>query len=91
MDEKYIERVKRTLDETHDWPAVFMFKFIVPSSNEKIAEVEALFNAHTAEIRMKQSRNGKYTSITAREVMTDAHSVLECYDKASKIDGLIAL
>lgn len=91
MDQSDIERIKKTLDQTHEWPSVFIFKFIVPSKNEKIAEVEALFNAKTAEIRMTQSRNGKYTSITAREVMTEAQAVLDCYEEASKIEGLIAL
>lgn len=91
MNESDIERIKKTLDQTHEWPAVFMFKFIVPSDNERIAEVEALFDSETAEIRMKESRNGKYTSITAREVMTDADSILDCYKRAAKIEGLIAL
>lgn len=91
MDQQVLERVKRTLNETHKWPTVFMFKFIVPSENEKIAEVEALFESETAEIRLKQSSNGKYTSITAREVMVDAQSVLDCYAKAANIESLIAL
>ncbi len=91
MDQSDIERVKKALDQTHEWPSIFMFKFIVPSDNEKIAEVESLFNSNTAEIRMNESRNGKYTSVTAREVMTDSISVLDIYKKASKIEGLIAL
>ena len=91
MNESDFDRIKRTLDETHDWPAVFLFKFIVPSDIEKIARVEALFNTKTADIKSKESRNGKYTSISAREVMTSSDSVLDCYKKASEIEGLIAL
>lgn len=86
-----LERIKSTLDQHHNWPSVYMFKFIVPSENDKIAQVEALFNSKTAEIKMNQSKNGKFTSITAKEVMTDADSVLNCYMEASKIDGLISL
>ena len=91
MNDSDFERIKNTLDQTHDWPSVFLFKFIVPSESDKIARVEALFNSETAEIRMRESRNGKYTSISAREAMTSAESVLECYQKASEIEGLIAL
>lgn len=91
MDQSDIERIKKTIDETHEWPSVFMFKFIVPSDNVRIAEVEALFNTQTAQIRMNASRNGKYTSITAHEVVTDAENVMDVYKKASKIEGLIAL
>lgn len=91
MNESDFDRIKRTLDETHTWPSVFLFKFIVPSEIEKIARVEALFNSKTAEIKSKESRNGKYTSISAREVMTSSDGVLDCYKKASEIEGLIAL
>ncbi len=91
MENSDFERIKRILDETHDWPAVFLFKFIVPSESDKIARVEALFNSKTAEIRLRESKNGNYTSISAREAMTSAESVLECYKKASEIEGLIAL
>lgn len=91
MTESDFERIKKTLDRNHDWPAVYMFKFIVPSDNKKIALVESLFNSKTAEIRSKQSAKGNYTSITIREVMTNAQKVMECYREASKIEGLIAL
>lgn len=91
MKQSDIDRIKNTLDQTHDWPAIFMFKFIVPSENQKIAKVESLFNSETASIKMTQSKNGKYTSITAKEVMTNADAVLKCYDEASQIEGLIAL
>lgn len=53
--------------------------------------MEALFNADTAEIRLRQSKNGKYTSVTAREVMTSAEEVISCYKESYKIEGLIAL
>lgn len=86
-----LERIKTVLDQNHDWPSVYMFKFIVPSDNEKIAQVEALFNSKTAEIKMSQSTKGKFTSITAKEVMTSADAVLKYYEEAAKIEGLISL
>lgn len=91
MKESDFDRIKRALDQHHDWPAVYMFKFIVPSENKKIALVEALFNSKTAEIRSTQSAKGNYTSITVKEVMTSAENVLKCYEKAAEIEGLIAL
>ncbi len=91
MDEKDLNRIRETLGASQSWPGVYMFKFIVPSDNEKIAKVEALFNAETSEIRRSESKNGKYTSITAKELMLNPDKVLECYQKASEIEGLIAL
>lgn len=87
-DEK---RIKELLDQQHDWPAVFMFKFVVPSDNEKIARVQSLFNTKTAEVRHKTSSKGNYTSVTVKEVMVSAEAVLEKYEAANEIEGLIAL
>ena len=91
MTNSDFERIRKSLDDYHDWPAVYMFKFIVPSDNKKIALVEALFDSKTAQIRSKQSTKGNYTSITVREVMTNVDSVMNCYREAAKIEGLIAL
>lgn len=91
MEESDYDRIKRTLNETHEWPVVFLFKFIVPSDLEKIAKVEAIFNSKTAEIRITESKNGKYTSVSAREAVTSAEEVLDIYQKSSEIEGLIAL
>lgn len=91
MDPERIERLKASLNANHDWPSLYMFKFIVPSDNERIAQVEALFNAKTAEIKLNSSKKGNYTSITAKEIMLSAEKVLETYQKASKIEGLMAL
>jgi len=86
-----LERIKSALDKNHDWPSVYMFKFIVPSDNEKIAQVESIFNSNTAEMKMNQSKTGKFTSITAKEVMTSADAVLKYYEEAAKIEDLISL
>jgi hypothetical protein len=91
MDNGKLTKLKIALNKVHDWPSMYLFKFIVPSDNRKIARVEALFNSDTAEIRMRQSKNGNYTSVTAREIMTSAEKVVECYRKAYEIEGLIAL
>lgn len=86
-----LQKIKKMLDDQHDWPSVFMFKFVVPSENEKIARVEALVSTKTAEVRRKTSAKGNYTSITIKEVMVSAQAVLDVYEEAQEIDGLIAL
>jgi putative lipoic acid-binding regulatory protein len=91
MSDKEIERIKKLLDDHHQWPDLYMFKFVIPSDNQKLAQIEALFNAETAEIRHKPSSKGNYTAITIKEVMLSAQSVLDVYEKAREIEGLIAL
>lgn len=73
------------------WPAVYFFKFILPSENEKIAQINELFDEKTAEITMHPSRNGKYTSVSIKELMSNAEAVVEVYKKANEIDGIIIL
>ncbi len=91
MTNSDFDRIRKSLDEYHDWPTVYMFKFIVPSDNKKVALVEALFNSKTARITSKQSSKGNYMSITVREVMTNVDKVMDLYREAAKIEGLIAL
>ncbi|HEU4719016.1 MAG TPA: DUF493 family protein [Bacteroidia bacterium] len=89
MAELNFDELKKKL-EKNPWPSVYMFKFIVPSDNHRIALVESLFG-DDAEVKHQPSSEGKYTSITAREVMLSADAVIEVYKKASTIEGIIAL
>jgi uncharacterized protein len=90
MDKKPdFDALRKQLDQLN-WPSLYMFKFIVPSDNQRIAQVESLFG-DDANVKLQPSSNGKYTSITAREVMLSADDVLLVYQQASGIDGIIAL
>ena len=90
VDEKFLTSLQKKLDETTEWPSVYMFKFIIPADNRRIAMVEALFSAE-AKITSKESSGGKYISITGKVVMLNALEVIEKYRSAAKIEGLIAL
>ncbi len=84
------EKHRKQLEEAFEWPTVYMFKFIVPAENKKVAQLQRLFE-DTADIRIKESRKGNYLSITIKEMMMDPDAVLEVYQETQKIDGLIAL
>lgn len=90
MAEFNYDELRNKLNAQNSWPQIYMFKFIVPSDNHKIALVESLFD-DGAEIKMQPSSKGKYTSLTARVVMLDAEQVIEIYKRASTIDGIISL
>jgi len=90
MDKKPdFDALRKQLNELN-WPSLYMFKFIVPSDNQRIAQVESLFG-DDADVKLQPSSNGKYTSITALEVMLSADDVLLVYQQASGINGIIAL
>lgn len=89
MTNSKFEELRKKLDN-ESWPAIYMFKFIVPSDNHKIALIESFFE-DDAEIKMQASTNGKYTSITIRQVMLDAPAIIEIYVKAAAIEGIVSL
>jgi putative lipoic acid-binding regulatory protein len=80
----------RTQLELQEWPNVYMFKFIIPNSSEKIALTMELFN-ESSDISMHESSSGKFVSITAKELMLDVDSIINKYKEATKIKGLMAL
>jgi hypothetical protein len=90
MAENNFEDLKLKLEKEHQFPCVYMFKFIIPADNKKMALAEAIFN-EDAEISQKNSATGKYISITAKQVVINADEIVEVYKKAIQIEGLIAL
>ena len=87
MEHHQISSFREKLEKHYAWPALYMFKFIVPTGKEE--EVKKLFPLHTA--TEKLSKNGKYTSITIQMMIPSSDKVIEVYQEASKIEGLIAL
>ncbi|MFM6964595.1 MAG: DUF493 family protein [Sphingomonadales bacterium] len=76
--------------EQQDWPNLYMFKFIVPNDNHHLAQVTALFNANS-EISYHHSGNGKYVSLSAKEIMLSADDIIAVYERAALIPGIISL
>ena len=90
LSEEAKERLRSNLDKVHEWPSVYMYKFIFEPDQERIDAVLSLFPAES-EILRKYSAGGKYLSITVKEVMINAEDVVARYDKASEITGVITL
>lgn len=82
-----IEAFKQKLDQQHDWPSLYMFKFIVPTGKEN--EVFALFPKN--DLTTRKSRKGNYTSITAQVMMRSSEDVVNKYKEAHRIEGVLAL
>jgi uncharacterized protein len=72
------------------WPTEYMFKFIVPFDAKSLNEVKELFSKE-AKINHRESSGGKYVSVTAIQLMDNPDEVIAIYQKAEKIDKIIAL
>jgi uncharacterized protein len=90
MDDEQLDRLRKRLNEIHRWPSIYMFKFILPSDQERITALKLIFG-ESAEFKERLSGKGNYTSVTVREMMLDADSIFDRYTKASAIEGIISL
>ncbi len=90
MEDKY-DSLRSKLEETTEWPSVYMFKFIVKADEKQIALLASLFSTKEAQVTMRQSGKGNYVSVTAKELMLNAEEVIARYKKAEGIKGLITL
>ncbi len=89
MAEPNFDELRNKLNQ-EPWPSIYMFKFIVPSDNQKIAMIESFFE-DDAEIVLQPSSNGKYTSVTIRQVMLGSEAIIDVYKRAGAIEGIISL
>lgn len=84
---KETEAFREKLEIQYKFPALYNFKFIVPK--EGTNEVKKLFPK--SECKLKSSRNGKYVSVTIPVMTASSDQIIEAYEKANKIQGIIAL
>ena len=94
MDQKtkeFYDRLKVELDESNTWPAIYLFKFIVPSVNDNVERVEAAFDCMGAVINTKKSKTGKFTSVSVDGTMKDSQEIVDKYLEVSTIEGIVSL
>ncbi len=88
---EFYKRLREQLEGDTKWPSPYLFKFIVPASLEKIAEIEAIFNGSGAVINTRNSSKGTYTSISIKVTMKSSDSVIDKYREVSSVEGVISL
>lgn len=89
--EEFYDRLKKQLEEDTTWPSPYLFKFIVPASLEKIAEIEAVFDGTDAEISTRDSSKGTYSSVSIKVTMQSPDAVVQKYLEVSNVEGVISL
>ena len=89
--DEFYSRLKEQLQGDTTWPAPYLYKFIVPASNEKIAEIEAIFDGTGALIQRRNSSKGTYTSVSIKVTMDSPDEVIKKYREVSEVEGVISL
>ncbi len=90
--EEFYAKLKKQLQDTAMWPSEYLYKFIVPTKGEQVTQVEDIFDNTGAVIETKQSKKGKYTSVSINVRMKNPDAVIEKYrEVAKKVEGVISL
>lgn len=89
--EEFYAKFKERLNDTTEFPSDFMYKFILPTSLKKMAELQQIFDGTCPNFLTRESKNGNYTSVTVTVFVLDADQVIHYYQKAAEIEGIILL
>ena len=89
--EEFYVSLKEKLTELHNFPEDFLYKFIIPSSEQKMIEIYQVFDGVKTTITNRDSKNGKYVSVTINAFVLDADHVVKLYKEVAKIEGIIML
>ncbi|MCK5638693.1 MAG: DUF493 domain-containing protein [Flavobacteriaceae bacterium] len=87
----FYKKLKLSLEETTTFPTEYMYKFIIPASDEKFQYIENIFNNLGAVINSKPSKTGKYTSLTILVKMNSSDEIISKYKEVSSVEGIISL
>ncbi|WP_299311290.1 DUF493 family protein [uncultured Aquimarina sp.] len=90
--EEFYKKLKVQLADTALWPTAYLYKFIVPTDSDKVSQIEGIFDNLGAVITTKQSKNGKYTSVSINVRMKNPdHVIIKYKEVAEKVEGVISL
>ncbi len=89
--QEFYERLKVELDLSNTWPALYLFKFIVPTLDDNVIRVEEAFDCMGAVIKTTNSKTGKFTSVSVDVMVKDSQEIIDKYIEVSTIKGIISL
>ncbi|MBS9774409.1 MAG: DUF493 domain-containing protein [Tenacibaculum sp.] len=89
--ETFYKELKIKLDDTTSFPSDYLYKFIVPTDENQQEEVKNIFEKSNAVINTKESKNGKYISVSIKLKVKSSDEVISYYKKVEKIKGIISL
>ena len=86
-DQSNSEEFRQQLIDHYTFPTQYLFKFIVPV--DKSDDFKKLFS--DIQFETKQSKTGKYISFSKKHRVKSSDDVIEIYQRAYTIDGIISL
>lgn len=89
--EEFYKSLKEKLENNHDFPEDYLFKFIIPTDDAKLTEIYKVFDGIKFTLGNRESKNGKYTACNINAFVLDADQVVRIYQEVAKIENVILL
>lgn len=89
--EDFYKSLREKLDNNHNFPEDYLFKFIFPNDHSRLMKLYQIFDEIKYSITTRESKNGKYLSASILAFVLDANQVTDIYQKASVIEGIMML
>lgn len=89
--DEFYARLKKQLEGDVSWPSIYLYKFIVPTKGDAVSMVAEKFDGLGAVISTRESKKGKYTSLSIKVKMADPDAVIQKYKEVGEVPDVISL
>lgn len=79
------------LQQEQAFPSPYVYKFIVPGNGNQVAMIHAIFENAKASFATRDSKTGKYISLTVTLQADNAEQVVEYYKEVGSLQGVVML
>ncbi|HAZ14367.1 MAG: hypothetical protein A2X86_19255 [Bdellovibrionales bacterium GWA2_49_15] len=85
------QKLRELLEKNYSWPAPYLFKFIIPTEKEGEFKKILGLDETIKQYEVRASGRGKYLSFTFSMSIVHSDEVIEVYQKAITIQGVLSL
>src|SRR5690606_20077863 len=89
--EEFYLSLKAKLEENHNFPEDYLYKFIFPNDNLKLTELYQIFDRIKYTISTRESQYGKYFAERLLLSVLEANQLIELYKIINATKGIIML
>ena len=90
-EEEFYASLKEKLTNSTLWPSEYLYKFIIPNVEERIQQLQKVFDNKGAAITTKKSSSGNYISFSVNLRLNNPDEVIKIYKEVSTIEGIVSL
>ena len=90
--DEFYNKLQLQLGSTNTWPDFYLYKFIIKSESDNLKLIKVIFKDSKPQIKIKSSKNNKYSSISIKVFMKSPLDIIDIYKEVGeKIPEVISL